>query len=88
MKDQYDGRGLKDLVNLGREQGYLTLDQLNDGLPRNVTSPDHLRMVLESLEGIGIKVFEEVSGQITKSEAESDTKREPQDEAVDLPRVG
>ncbi len=62
MTYKYDGKGLQGLVNLGREQGYLTLEQVNDFLPQNVASPDDLRAVLESLEGVEIKVVEEVPG--------------------------
>jgi Sigma-70 factor, region 1.1 len=33
MKHKYEGKDLQSLVELGREQGYLTFDQVNDFLP-------------------------------------------------------
>jgi RNA polymerase primary sigma factor len=81
MTYKYDGKGLEGLVNLGREQGYLTFEQVNDFLPRNVNSPDDLRAVLETLEGVDIEVVEEVPDESTGTEAEA--KEEPGEENDD-----
>ncbi len=48
MNQKYEGKDLQSLVELGREQGYLTFDQVNGFLPRDVTSPTDLRSALES----------------------------------------
>ena len=48
MKQKYEGKDLQSLVDLGREQGYLTFDQVNDFLPQDVASPGDLRAALES----------------------------------------
>ena len=60
MKQKYEGKDLQGLVDLGREQGYLTFDQVNDFLPQDVASPTDLRAALESFEDMDIKVLEEV----------------------------
>jgi len=60
MKRKYEGKDLQSLVELGWEQGYLTLDQVNDLLPQNVSSPLDLRSVLESFQGMDITVLPEV----------------------------
>ena len=60
MKHKYEGKELQGLVKLGREQGYLTFDQVNDFLPQDVASPGDLRATLESFEGMDIKVLDEV----------------------------
>ena len=43
MKQKYEGKDLHGLLDLGREQGYLTFEQVDDFLPQNVTSPTELR---------------------------------------------
>ncbi|HVN88519.1 MAG TPA: RNA polymerase sigma factor RpoD [Candidatus Binataceae bacterium] len=60
MKQKYEGKDLQGLVDLGREQGYLTFDQVNDFLPQDVTSPTDLRSALDSFEDMDIKVLDDV----------------------------
>ncbi len=60
MKQKYEGKDLQGLVDLGREQGYLTFEQVNDYLPQDVASPTDLRAALDSFEDLDIKVLEEV----------------------------
>ncbi|HKD68327.1 MAG TPA: RNA polymerase sigma factor RpoD [Candidatus Binataceae bacterium] len=83
MKHKYEGKDLQGLVDLGREQGYLTFDQVNDFLPQDVASPGDLRAALESFEDMDIKVLDEVPSEGTEVEAEAETKEEPEEEAVD-----
>jgi RNA polymerase primary sigma factor len=83
MKNKYEGKDLQGLVDLGREQGYLTFDQVNDFLPQDVASPGDLRAALESFEDMDIKVLDEVPGENTEVEAEAETKEEPEEEAAD-----
>src|SRR6267378_1786979 len=60
MKQKHEGKDLQGLVDLGREQGYLTFEQVNDYLPQDVASPTDLRAALDSFEDLDIKVLEEV----------------------------
>src|SRR5712692_9567275 len=84
MKHKYEGKDLQGLVDLGREQGYLTFDQVNDFLPQDVASPGDLQAALESFEDMDIKVLDEVPGEGgTETEAEAEPKEEPEEEAVD-----
>ncbi len=83
MKHKYEGKDLQGLVDLGREQGYLTFDQVNDFLPQDVSSPGDLRAALESFEDMDIKVLDEVPAEGAEVEAEAETKEEPEEEAVD-----
>jgi RNA polymerase primary sigma factor len=80
MKQKYEGKDLQGLVDLGREQGYLTFDQVNDFLPQDVTSPVDLRSALESFEDMDIKVLDDVPVEGADGEAETEAKEEP-DEA-------
>ena len=59
MKQKYEGKELQGLVELGREQGYLTFDQVNDFLPQEVSSPTDLRSALESFQDMDIKVLDD-----------------------------
>ena len=72
MKPKYEGKDLQGLVDLGREQGYLTFDQVNDFLPQDVASPTDLRAALDSFEDLDIKVLEEVPTAETEAAAEEE----------------
>src|SRR5271169_5643900 len=73
MKQKYEGKDLQGLVDLGREQGYLTFDQVNDFLPQDVASPTDLRAALDSFEDLDIKVLEEVPTAETETAAEEES---------------
>src|SRR5215471_12085343 len=78
MKQKYEGKDLQGLVDLGREQGYLTFEQVNDYLPQDVASPTDLRAALDSFEDLDIKVLEEVPSD-GADEAEVEGKEEPEE---------
>ena len=77
MKQKYEGKDLQGLVDLGREQGYLTFDQVNDFLPQDVASPTDLRAALESFEDMDIKVLEEVPTEAPKPKPRSRPRKSP-----------
>src|SRR6516165_11364689 len=79
MKQKYEGKDLQGLVDLGREQGYLTFDQVNDFLPQDVTSPTDLRSALESFEDMDIKVLDDVPADGADGELESEVKEESEE---------
>ena len=83
MKQKYEGKDLQGLVDLGREQGYLTFDQVNDFLPQDVASPTDLRAALDSFEDMDIKVLDEVPSGDSDGDIEAEAKEEP-DEAVEV----
>jgi RNA polymerase primary sigma factor len=83
MKHKYESKDLQGLVDLGREQGYLTFDQVNDFLPHDVASAGDLRAAVESFEGMDIKVLDEVPGEGTGAETEAEPEEEPEEESVD-----
>ncbi|HRR32369.1 MAG TPA: RNA polymerase sigma factor region1.1 domain-containing protein, partial [Candidatus Sumerlaeia bacterium] len=63
--------GLQKLINLGKERGHISYDELNDALPDDVSS-EEMEDVLSVLEGMNIDVFdndEEVGGQGGQEEA-------------------
>ena len=83
MKQKYEGKDRQGLVDLGREQGYLTFDQVNGFLPQDVASPTDLRAALESFEDMDIKVLEEVPAEGAEGEIEAEPEKEPDEEATD-----
>src|SRR5271165_6239999 len=83
MKPKYEGKDLQGLVDLGREQGYLTFDQVNDFLPQDVASPTGLRAALESFEDMDIKVLEEVPTEGAEGEIDAEPEKEAEEEAAD-----
>ncbi len=86
MKQKYEGKDLQGLVDLGREQGYLTFDQVNDYLPQDVASPTDLRAALDSFEDLDIKVLEEVPADGADTDIETEAKEEPE-EAPEQPEA-
>jgi RNA polymerase primary sigma factor len=79
MKQKYEGKDLQGLVDLGREQGYLTFDQVNDFLPQDVTSPTDLRSALESFEDMDIKVLDDVPTDGVDAELDGEVKEESEE---------
>src|SRR6202166_925113 len=82
MKQKNEGKDLQGLVDLGREQGYLTFEQVNDFLPQDVASPTDLRADLDSFEDLDIKVLEEVP-----SESADEVEVEAKEEAEEAPEA-
>ena len=50
---------LKELIARGKEQGYLTYAEVNDHLPEDIASPDQVEDIIQMINDIGIKVFEQ-----------------------------
>lgn len=49
---------LKNLITRGKEQGYLTYGQINDGLPTNIVDPEQIEDIISMLNEMGIRVFD------------------------------
>src|SRR3981081_580735 len=81
MKQKYEGENLQSLVELGREQGYLTFDQVNDFLPQDVSSPADLRSAHESFQDMDIKVLADVPAAGAGGGGGAEVKEEPAEAA-------
>ncbi|HYB92233.1 MAG TPA: RNA polymerase sigma factor RpoD [Candidatus Binataceae bacterium] len=88
MKQKYEGKDLQGLVDLGREQGYLTFEQVNDFLPQDVASPTDVRAALDSFEDLDIKVLEEVPAEGAEAELETEAKEEPEEVQPEADTLG
>src|SRR3990167_9203503 len=52
---------LKELINRGKEQGYLTYAEVNDHLPADITDPEQIEEIIGMMNDMGIKVSEEAA---------------------------
>ena len=55
--DQKQSR-IKELINRGREQGYLTYGEVNDHLPDDISDPDQVEDIIQMINDMGIRVYE------------------------------
>jgi RNA polymerase primary sigma factor len=58
MSDENSQSRIKDLINRGREQGYLTYDEVNDHLPEDISDPEQVEEVIQMINDMGIRVYE------------------------------
>ena len=58
MSDEQQSR-IKDLIAKGKEQGYLTYAEVNDHLPEDISDPDQVEDIIQMINDMGIKVFEQ-----------------------------
>ncbi len=49
---------IRDLINRGREQGYLTYGDVNDHLPEDISDPDQVEDIIQMINDMGIRVYE------------------------------
>ncbi len=49
---------LAKLIQMGKEQGYLTYAEVNDQLPASITESDQIEDIVQMLTDVGIKIFE------------------------------
>jgi RNA polymerase primary sigma factor len=82
MKRKHGATGLQRLVDLGRQQGHLTFEQINDLLPPEVTSPAELRMALNTFEEMDLKIRSEAPDQAAVGKAEDEHEEEENDDPL------
>ena len=51
---------LKDLIARGKEQGYLTYAEVNDHLPEDLADEEQVKNIVQMINDMGIRVFENV----------------------------
>jgi RNA polymerase primary sigma factor len=59
IEDKYDQ--VRQLVNMGKERGYLLYDEVNDILPAEVHSSEEIDELLSTFERYGIDVYEDLA---------------------------
>ena len=59
IEEKYDQ--VRQLINMGKERGYLLYDEVNDLLPADVHSSEEIDDLLSAFERYGIDIYEDVS---------------------------
>ena len=82
---------VRQLINMGKERGYLLYDELNDNLPAEVHSSGAIDDLLSTFERLGIEVYEDLSSAkaalaAAESVAPAEVKEDPasEDGGLDL----
>ncbi len=75
---------VRQLINLGRERGYLLYDEVNDVLPEEVHSPEDLDDMFLLFDSLGIEMVDSEEKYKAKLEEKTPEKEEPEETKVDL----
>src|SRR4030043_666987 len=59
MSNKYDVVNLKRLIDIGKDKGYITYEELNDDLPEDIISSEHIDDVMMMFEELDIMVIDE-----------------------------
>ncbi|HVE43781.1 MAG TPA: RNA polymerase sigma factor RpoD [Gammaproteobacteria bacterium] len=76
---------LKELIDRGRDQGYLTYAEINDHLPADITDPEQIQEIVDMFAGMAITVSEHAPSEkslLEESEAVSEDVEEIVDNAL------
>ena len=73
---------IKELITLGREQGYLTYAEVNDHLPEDISDPEQVEDIIRMINDMGINVFETAPDADALLLAEADTDEAAAEEAA------
>ena len=57
-EEDLENSGLRELVDKGKDQGFLTYDDINSMLPEDISDPDQVEETIQMLMDIGIEVLE------------------------------
>ena len=78
IDDDLENSGLRELIEKGREQGYITFADINDYLPDEVSDPDQLDEVIQIINDLGLQVLEDAPEEGSNfSPANQDTPETP-----------
>ncbi len=75
---------VRQLINLGRERGYLLYDEVNDVLPEEVHSPEDLDDMFLLFDSLGIEMVDSEEKYKAKVEEKAAEKEEPEEAKIDL----
>ena len=53
-----EGSKIAELIDKGREQGYLTYADVNDHLPEDISDPDQVDEIIGMINDLGLQVYE------------------------------
>jgi len=80
-----DIKEVKDLINIGKEKGFLTFEEVNDALPPALVSSDQLDDVLTMFDDMDIEIVDtEEEGKGLKQKAQAAKPAKEEEEAEEL----
>jgi RNA polymerase primary sigma factor len=86
IEEKYDQ--VRQLINMGKERGYLLYDEVNDILPAEVHSSEEIDDLLSTFERYGIDVYEDVAtAKAARAAAEAAESTEPKEAAAEESEV-
>ena len=82
----------KSLIEMGKEHGYLTYDEINKGIPRTVISPEQIDGFFGQLDDLGISVVEQekeahAKAAVVEQHEEAAPKHTSDDESINPVRM-
>ena len=57
-EEDLENSGLRELLDKGKDQGFLTYEDINSMLPEDISDPDQVEETIQMLMDIGIEVLE------------------------------
>ena len=84
-KIQKQGSRIAELIDKGREQGYLTYADVNDHLPEDISDPDQVDEIIGMINDLGLQVHETAPDADTLMLSESSDDDEPSEEEAAPP---
>ena len=73
-EEDLENSGLRELVDKGKDQGFLTYDDINSMLPEDISDPDQVEETIQMLMDIGIEVLESTNNSsVENSDAAPET---------------
>jgi RNA polymerase primary sigma factor len=90
MTKKGDGINLRRLINIGKDKGYITYQELNEDLSDDVISSEEIDDLLQMFEDLNIKVVSEPAGgkleKRKKIEKEEEEDKKEKDSFTELER--
>jgi len=68
-EEDLENSGLRELVDKGKEQGFLTYEEINAMLPEDISDPDQVEETIQMLIDIGVEVQERQQGETEEGAA-------------------
>jgi len=68
-EEDLENSGLRELVDKGKEQGFLTYEEINAMLPEDISDPDQVEETIQMLIDIGVEVQERPQGETEEGAA-------------------
>ncbi|HEY8369452.1 MAG TPA: RNA polymerase sigma factor RpoD [Thermodesulfobacteriota bacterium] len=79
---------VKQLMDLGKEKGFLTYDEVNDVLPSDIVSSDQIDDIMTMFGEMDIELVDAAKVKIPKVEADEEEDEEEEDEDLDSAALG